>query len=101
MRRNFTLAVGICALALGWSAAANADYFNRYTNGSWTNAEFNNGACQYYYSFNAQSGETHVNRYGNCSQVAIGPDGRPVPVVPTARVVVPGRATAQVVVPPR
>jgi hypothetical protein len=91
MRTRFTLAIGICALACSWSAAASAEYFNRYTFGNWTNAQYNDGVCQYYYSFNAQSGETHVNRYGNCSQVAIGPDGRPIPVVPTAQLVLPPR----------
>jgi hypothetical protein len=88
MRTRSALAIGICALALGWSAAANAEYFNRYTDGSWTNAQYSDGTCTYYYSLNSQTGETHVNRYGNCSQVAIAPDGRPMPVMPTARVIV-------------
>jgi len=79
--RRYTFAIGAAALSLGFSAAANAEYFNRYTDGSWTNTSYNDGQCQYYHSFNAATGETHVNRYGNCSQVAIGPDGRPMPVV--------------------
>lgn len=92
MRTRVTIAIGICALALGWSAAANAESFNRYTDGSWTNTSYNDGTCQYYHSFNAATGETHVNRYGNCSQIAIGPDGRPMPVVtvvPSAQLAVP------------
>jgi hypothetical protein len=89
MRTRFVLAIGICALGAVWSAAANAEYFNRYTDGSWTNAAYNDGVCQYYYSFNSQTGETHINRYGNCARVAIGPDGRPIPVVPTARLTPP------------
>ncbi len=88
MRTRFTLAIGICALALGWSAAANAEYFNQYRSGSWINTSYNDGTCQYYYSFNTQTGEQHINRYGNCSQVAIGPDGRPMPVVPTGQVII-------------
>jgi hypothetical protein len=93
MRTRIPLAIGICALAFGWSAGANAEYFNRYTDGSWTNATYNDGVCQYYYSFNTLTGETHLNRYGNCSRVAIAPDGRPIPVVPTAQVVVPRETT--------
>ena len=89
MRTRFMLAIGISGLAVAWSVAANAEYFNRYTDGSWTNAAYNDGACQYYYSFNSQTGETHVNRYGNCSHIAIGPDGRPIPVVPTAQLTPP------------
>ncbi len=88
MRTRFTLALAICALAFGWSAAANAEYFNRYTSGSWTNAQYNDGVCQYYYSLNTQTGEQHINRYGNCSQVGIGPDGRPVAVIPAPQVMV-------------
>lgn len=85
MRSRFTIALGVCALAFGWTTAANAEYFNRYTAGSWTDAVYNDGVCQYYYAFNSQTGETHINRYGNCTNVAIGPDGRPVPVVPMAQ----------------
>ena len=43
MRKPFKLAIGIGALAgvVSFSAAASADpYFNRYTDGSWTNAEY-------------------------------------------------------------
>lgn len=89
MRQLVPVAFGICALAVGWTTAANAEYFNRYTDGNWTNVEYNDGVCRYYYSFNTQGGETHVNRYGNCSHVAIGPDGRPVPVMPVARAIAP------------
>lgn len=85
MRTRVTLAIAICALAAGWSATANAEYFNRYNAGSWTNAEYNDGTCHYYYSVNRETGESHVNRYGNCSHVAIGPDGRAIPVVPMAQ----------------
>jgi hypothetical protein len=93
MYSRVTLAIGISMLAIGWSASANAEYFNRYTSGTWTNAAYNDGVCQYYYSFNAATGETHLNRYGNCSQVMVAPDGRPMPVVPTARVIVPRETT--------
>ena len=91
MRPSVPLALGICALAVGWPVAANAEYFNRYTDGSWTNAEYSDGICRYHYSFNTQSGETHVNRYGNCSHIAIGADGRPVPVMPLAQAITPPR----------
>jgi hypothetical protein len=124
MRTSLKFAAGICALAgaVSYSAMANAAYYNRYSDGSWTNAEYNDGNCHYYYSHNGYDGETHVNRYtdgnwtnahydgggcqyfysvnnatgeshvnryGNCSHVAIGADGRPLPVVPMAQVVRP------------
>ncbi len=91
MPTRLTLAISICALACGWSAAANAEYFNQYTFGGWTNTQYDDGVCRYYLSFNTQTGETHLNRYGNCSQVMIGPDGRPMRVAPTARLVRPPR----------
>jgi hypothetical protein len=81
MRMSVKLALGI-ALVAGWTASANAEYFNRYTDGSWTNAEYDDGTCHYYYSYDSRSGETHVNRYGNCARVAIASDGRPMPIVP-------------------
>ncbi len=87
--RTHAIAIGICALALGWSAAANAEYFNRYDDGAWTNAEYDGNGCHYYYSVNNQTGENHVNRYGDCSHIVIGPGGRPMPIVPMARAVVP------------
>ena len=89
MRASVKLALGIGALAIGWSAAANAEYFNRYTDGSWTNAEYDGGGCHYTYSVNNATGESHLNRDGNCAHIAIGPDGRPLPVVPMAQVVQP------------
>ena len=89
MRVPVKLALGIAALAIGFSAAANAEYFNRYTDGNWTNAEYDGGGCHYNYSINNATGESHVDRDGNCANVAIGPDGRPLPVVPMAQVVRP------------
>lgn len=84
-RKSFKLAIGIGALAgvASFSAAASADpYFNRYTDGSWTNAEYSDGICHYYYSHNSYDGETHVNRYGDCSGIAIGPNGEAVVMPP-------------------
>ena len=89
MRTRITLALGICALAVGWSASANAEYFNRYPSGDWTNAEYDGGGCHYFFSVNRQSGESHVNRYGNCSRIVIGPGGQPMPAMPMAQVVEP------------
>ena len=89
MRTRITLALGICALAVGWSASANAEYFNRYQSGDWTNAEYDGGGCHYFFSVNRQSGESHVNRYGNCSRIVIGPGGQPMPAMPMAQVIEP------------
>jgi hypothetical protein len=85
MRPSLKLAVAICALAgaVSYTAAASAEpYYNLYTDGSWTKAEYNDGACHYYYSHNGYDGETHVNRYGDCSHIAIGPNGEAVTLVP-------------------
>jgi hypothetical protein len=92
MRASLTLTFGICALAAAvfGSAAANAEpYFNRYNDGSWTNAEFNDGTCHYYYGHNAYDSETHVYRYGDCSHIAIGPAGEAIAVVPGPVALVP------------
>ena len=81
MHRSVKLALGFCVLAgaISYSAAASAEvYFNRYNDGSWTNAEYNDGTCHYYYSHNSYDNETHVNRYGNCSGIAIGPNGQAI-----------------------
>ena len=78
MRLSLKVAIGLCALT-GVVSAANADpYYHRYSDGSWTNAEYNDGSCHFYYSHNAYDNETHVNRYGDCSQIAIGPNGEAV-----------------------
>ncbi|HXD43685.1 MAG TPA: hypothetical protein VN655_01010 [Pseudolabrys sp.] len=88
MRMSVKLALGVAA-AVGFSATANAEYFNRYTAGNWTNAEYDGGGCHYFYSVNNATGESHVNRDGNCAHIAIGRDGRPLPVVPMAQAVMP------------
>jgi hypothetical protein len=76
---KFAICIGALAGVVSYSAAVSAaPYFNRYIDGSWTNAEYNDGTCHYYYSHNAYDGETHVNRYGDCSGIAIGPGGEAV-----------------------
>ena len=84
MRTSLRIAIGICALAgvVSLSSAASAGpYYNRYTDGSWTHAEYSDGSCHFYYSHNAYDDETHVNRYGDCSHIAIGPNGEAVPLM--------------------
>ena len=46
--------------------------------------EYNDGTCHYYYSFNSYDQNMKINRYGDCSHLAIGPDGvaRPVLMAP-------------------
>jgi hypothetical protein len=84
MRATMKLAAaGACALAVAYATAASADpYYYRNNNGSWTNTQYNDGGCQIYYSHNAYDGETYVNRYGNCANVGVGPNGAVLPVVP-------------------
>ena len=81
MRANFALSsiagVLVNATLVSVSPAAdwNNPYFYRETSGSWTNVEYNDGVCHYYYSYNAYDQNMKLNRYGDCSHVAIGPDG--------------------------
>jgi hypothetical protein len=93
MRSRLVLSLaGFCALAGAvYSSAALADpYFYRGSSGNWTNVEYNDGACRYYYSHNAYDGTTNLNKYGDCSQVSIGPDGVAIPIIaiPPPRVAV-------------
>jgi hypothetical protein len=84
MRTALKIALGICALGAVSLSAANADpYYHRYTDGSWTNAEYSDGTCHYYFSHNSYNDETHINRYGDCSQIAIGPNGEAVQLMAT------------------
>src|SRR5262249_61085846 len=86
MRAKLTLTVLGCALAgaISASTAAMADwhspYFYRETNGSWTNVTYDDGICRYYFSHNSYDGQTNLNKYGDFSRIAIGPDGAAVPV---------------------
>jgi hypothetical protein len=82
MRTSLKIAIGIGALGAASLSAASAEpYYHRYTDGSWTNAEYSDGICHYYFSHNSYDDETHVNRYGDCSQIAIGPNGEAVPLM--------------------
>ncbi|HXZ47131.1 MAG TPA: hypothetical protein VEH02_10435 [Pseudolabrys sp.] len=100
MRLNFTAAVLGCALAgtLSASLSAWAEWhspnFSRQTDGTWTNIHYDDGVCNYYYSHNSYDNQTNLNKYGDCSRVAIGPDGTPMPVT-----VVPGPRGRTVEVP--
>jgi opacity protein-like surface antigen len=90
MRLNLKLSVLGCALAgvivssLPAAADWNKPYIYRESNGSWTNVRYDDGVCKYYYSHNSYDNNTHLNKYGDCSRVAIGPDGiaRPIYMVP-------------------
>jgi opacity protein-like surface antigen len=88
MRKYFVLSAG-CLLTAGLISAATAadwrqPYIYRETSGSWTNVEYDDGTCHYYYSFNSYDQNMKINKYGDCSHVAIGPDGvaRPVYMAP-------------------
>jgi opacity protein-like surface antigen len=88
MRKCFALSAGCLLTTALISAAAAADwrqpYIYREMSGSWTNVEYDDGNCHYYYSFNSYDQNMKINRYGDCSHVAIGPDGvaRPVFMAP-------------------
>jgi opacity protein-like surface antigen len=83
MRLNFALLGCSLAGAIAASSAAadwHSPYFYRETSGTWTNVTYDDGVCHYYYSHNAYNNQTNFNKYGDCSRVAIGPDGSPQPV---------------------
>ena len=79
MRKCFALSAGCLLTTALISAAAAADwrqpYVYRETSGSWTNVEYDDGNCHYYYSFNSYDQNMKISGYGDCSHVAIGPDG--------------------------
>src|SRR5690242_20520727 len=86
MRLKFTFAMlGAVAGALFASAAAMADwhspYIHRESDGSWTNVHYDDGVCSYYYAHNSYDNHTKLNKYGDCSRIAIGPDGMAQPIV--------------------
>jgi hypothetical protein len=88
MRFYLVTALVVGGVVMGSQAASALPYFHRDTNGSWTDVEYNDGVCHYKYAHNAWDQETHVNRWGDCSGVAIGPNGEAAPVV-TEPVLVP------------
>ena len=80
MRLNFALLGCSLAGAIAASSAAadwHSPYFYRETSGTWTNVTYDDGVCYYYYSHNAYDNRTNLNKSGDCSRVAIGPDGVP------------------------
>jgi hypothetical protein len=87
MRLNFTPALLGCTLAGAISAASPAmadwhsPYIYRETNGSWTNVQYDDGICHYYYSHNTYDNYTNLNKSGDCSRVAIDPDGVAHPIL--------------------
>ena len=92
MRLNLKLSMLGCALAgvIASSLPAAADwhkpYIYREFNGSWTNVRYDDGIRYYYFSHNTYDNKTNLNKSGDCSHVAIGPDGvaRPVYLTPTS-----------------
>jgi opacity protein-like surface antigen len=83
MRLNITLLGCALAGAIAASSAAadwHSPYIYRETNGSWTNIKYDDGVCYYYFSHNSYDNRTNINKSGDCSRVAIGPDGVPSPI---------------------
>ena len=85
MRADLKFSLLGCAVAAAiTSTAAMADwhspYIYRETSGSWTNVKYDDGICRYYYSHNTYDNQTNLNKYGDCSRIAIGPDGLATPI---------------------
>jgi len=78
---GYALAGGLL-FAIPAAAYWHTPYVNQHTSGSWTDVEYDDGVCKYYYAHNDYDNETKINRYGDCSGVAIGPGGAAVPVYP-------------------
>jgi len=86
LSRAFLVMAGCVAAGLTvCSSAAMADWNNPYvyreSHGDWTNVEYNDGICHYRYSYNVADEQTDLDRWGDCSHVAIRPDGTAVPIV--------------------
>jgi hypothetical protein len=96
MRPSFKFVLAVAGGLAVSSAVTAAPYYHRDVNGTWTNVEYNDGICHYSFSRDASDGETQVNRWGDCSHIAIGPNGEALPVAPMpmttgSAVVVPDR----------
>jgi hypothetical protein len=46
------------------------------SNGEYTNYSYDDGLCQYRYSYNRYEKHVQANRSGDCDHLLIGPDGR-------------------------
>jgi len=72
-----------CALAI-IPQAASADWHKPYVyregGSNWNTVEYDDGICRYYYSHNDYDNKTSLNKSGDCSHIAIGPDGMAIPV---------------------
>lgn len=66
---------GAMLLATPAMADWHSPYVYRETNGSWTNVQYDDGVCHYYYSHNTYDQNTKLDRWGDCSHIVIGPDG--------------------------
>lgn len=80
MRTNVTISL-LGGLAMLCSAPAFANSWHRpnvweESNSSYTNYTYDDGLCQYRYSYNAYERHAQASRYGDCSHLMIGPDGR-------------------------
>jgi len=89
MRASFALSllVGAAVGSTAVSLPASADSWHQPqvfedTNGSYTNYKYDDGLCQYYYSYNNFDRHAQVNRYGDCDHLVIGPDGHVMPMDP-------------------
>ena len=83
MRLKSTLPVLCYALAgaipfPSVAAEWHSPYIYRETSGSWTNMSYDDGICRYSYSHNSYGNETSVKKSGDCSRLAIAPDGTPM-----------------------
>ena len=48
------------------------------TNSSYSNYSYDDGLCQYRYSYNTFEKHVQASRYGDCAHLIIGPDGHVV-----------------------
>jgi hypothetical protein len=79
--------------AMLYSPAAVADwhtpYVHRESHDEWTNVHYDDGMCEYRYSYNAEDRNSNVERWGDCSHIIIGPGGVAAPAVAAPGAVVP------------
>ena len=77
MRASFVISL---LTGIAFCSAASANSWHRpqiyeETNSEYSNYRYDDGLCQYSYSYNNYEKHAQVSRYGDCAHLTIGPDG--------------------------
>ena len=77
MRASFvvSLLTGVTLCSVASANSWHSPQIWEETNGSYSNYKYDDGLCQYSYTYNNFEKRAQVNRYGDCEHIVIGPDG--------------------------